>query len=72
METEASRTVNFIASMPGLGHSTVTEEVLRQILLDTGGQVMAQGGLWDIHSQHLGAGVFSIKLRRWKYDREVH
>ena len=58
-----SNVLNHLASMPGLAHTTVERKELKQILLDTDGQLMACGRLWDIESRHLGAGVYRIKLK---------
>ena len=57
---------NFLASMPGLGHTTMTKAELKKLLLDTGGQIMAQGSLWEITSKHLGAGVYRVSTKRRK------
>jgi hypothetical protein len=53
-----------LASMPGLGHATVSKGDLQQILLDTGGEIMASGELWEITSKHLGVGVYRVSTKR--------
>lgn len=52
--------------MPSHGHATIERPELRAIMLRTGGQMLAQGDLWDIVTKHLGAGVYRISLKRWK------
>lgn len=49
-------------TMPRYATSTHTKAQLRSILLATGGNVMACGQLWDIKSEHLGAGVYRVRL----------
>ena len=58
--------LNFLATMPGLGHTTVTKDELRELLTQTGGQMMAQGSLWEIVSKHLGAEVYRVTTKRWE------
>ena len=41
---------------------TVTRKQLREILLETGGSVFRWGLLCNIKSEHLGAGVYRIRL----------
>jgi len=63
--TESYSILNFLASMPS-GHSTVSSRgVLREIMTTTGGQLMARGHLYDIKTNHLGAGVYKIYLKLW-------
>lgn len=40
----------------------MTKDDLRTILLDTGGNVMACGTLYDIVAKPLGAGVYKVTL----------
>ena len=65
MNDNPSNLLNNLCSMPGLAHGTVTKEVLRDILLSTGGQLMACGRLYEIVSKHLGAGVYRVHLKLW-------
>lgn len=58
--------INHLASMPKIAHATVTTKELREIMLRTGGQMLAQGDLWDIQKKSLGAGVYRISLKRWQ------
>ena len=54
--------LNHLASMPGVSHTTMTRKQLQALLLDTDGQVMAAGGLWEVASKHLGAGIYRVYL----------
>ena len=60
---EARRILNFLASMPG-GHSTAISAVVRQMQLSTGGQLFAQGKLYDIVAKPVGGGVYRITLEK--------
>lgn len=53
---------------PNLADMTVETKDLKELLLATGGSVIARGMLWDIKSQSLGAGVYRVSLKRKKYD----
>ena len=65
--TPAERTqlLNFLASMPGLGHDVVDRDELRDLLRRTGGQIMARGSLWEITSKHIGGGMYRVSTKRW-------
>lgn len=58
---EAQRQLQFLARCPS-GHTTVEEKDLKQILLDTGGNMLACGRLYNIKSNHLGVGIHRIYL----------
>lgn len=62
MKAEVHRQLNFLASMPG-GTTTMTAEDLRELLLETGGNMLACGRLYDFAPEHLGAGVYRVSLR---------
>lgn len=42
----------------------VTTKQLREIMLATGGNIVACGYVWDIKRKSLGAGVYNISLKR--------
>lgn len=65
MSPETNRALQFLASMPS-GHTTLPTKQLRELLLETGGQVMARGSLYDIKSRSLGAGVYDVSLKLWR------
>lgn len=62
MTPEAKRQLNFLASLPS-GNTTVMKDDLRDIMMETGGNMLACGRLYDIKSKHLGAGVYRITLK---------
>lgn len=68
---EASRALNYLASMPRYGHATVSKKDLKSILENTGGQMFALGILWEIKVKHLGVGVYRISLEEWKNTEQV-
>jgi len=63
--SDVSAVLNFLASMPGLGHTTLKRKELQDLLESTGGQMMAQDRLWEITTKHLGAGVYRVSTKRW-------
>ena len=61
MTPEARRVLNFLASLPS-GNSTVGKRDAHDILLETGGIMIARGDLYNIVAKHIGAGVYLIYL----------
>ena len=61
---EARRVANFLASLPS-GHSTLTKNDLQSLLLNSAGQLMAHGSLYNIVTKSLGVGVYKVSLRRF-------
>ena len=53
--------LNFLAASPN-GHDTVTNKQLKELLLETGGQIMCRGELRDIVSRAHAKGR---KVRFW-------
>lgn len=62
MTPEAAKAANFLASMP-IGHTTLNTSDTQSLLLDTGGNLLARGRLYDIKADHLGAGVYRVSLK---------
>ncbi len=62
MSPEVCRQLNFLASMPG-GNTTMTRKDLREMLLETGGNMLACGQLYDIVAKDIGAGVYKVSLK---------
>jgi hypothetical protein len=62
MRDRISMLMNHLASMPAFAHGPATTKEVRQIMLDTGGQMMAQGQLWEIKAKRLGGGVHRVSL----------
>lgn len=61
MSPEAHRQLNFLAAMP-LGHTTMSRHDLQEVLLETGGNMLACGRLYDIVTKDLGVGVYKVSL----------
>jgi hypothetical protein len=59
---------NNFYTMPGTANMTVDRKDLKELLLATGGSVLARGSLWDIKTQHLGAGVYKVTLKKTDYS----
>jgi hypothetical protein len=62
MKPEVHRQLNFLAACPA-GHTTMKHEDLQDLLLSTGGNMLACGRLYDFVTEHLGAGVYRVSLR---------
>lgn len=56
--------LNFLASLPDVGNTVMEKDELKEMLLQTGGTLMARGCLYNIVSKHLGAGVYRVSLKR--------
>ncbi len=55
---------NNFYTMPGTANMTVDHKDLKELLLATGGSVMARGSLWNIKTKHLAVGVYRVTLER--------
>jgi len=49
-------------TMPTLANMVMEKGDLKELLLNTGGSVLANGYLYDIIAKHIGAGVYKITL----------
>jgi len=49
-------------TMPTLANMVMEKGDLKELLLNTGGSVLANGYLYDIVAKHIGAGVYKITL----------
>ncbi len=56
---DLGRQMNFLASCAG-GHTTMTREQAKKMLLDTGGQIFQRGTLVNLKVKNLGAGVVHV------------
>lgn len=65
-QQESDRLLNFLAGMPGGNCTASSSKVVREMMLQTGGRMMARGDLWDLRSESLGGGVYRMTLRRWE------
>lgn len=62
---EGERLLNFLAGLPSGNCVATSSSVVREMMLQTGGQMMARGDLWDIKSKSIGGGVYQMTLSRW-------
>lgn len=60
--SEANRILGNLAAMPGGIATAQSRAIVREIMLQTGGAMMACGSLYDIKSRSLGGGVYRITL----------
>lgn len=58
---EARKAADFLAGLPS-GSTTLRSTDTTSLLLESGGQILARGRLYNIVSKHLGAGVYRITL----------
>jgi hypothetical protein len=65
MNAEARKALRFLASMPA-GHTTLARAELKELLMETGGQIQSRGSLFEIMSKHIGAGVYQVRLKLWQ------
>lgn len=60
---------NIFYTMPRTANTTMDTKDLKELLLETGGRVIACGRLFDIKSKNLGAGVYRVTL--WRDDADL-
>lgn len=63
LKAEANRVLDHLVSFPGISHSAARRDLAQQVLLQTDGQMMANGQLWEISCKPLGAGVYRLQLK---------
>lgn len=61
MTAEQQRQLNYLAGYPA-GSTTMKRDDLQAILLETGGDMLACGRLYDIVGKPIGAGVYKVTL----------
>lgn len=62
LTTEVNRTIDHLVAFPRDAKPTVGRDTLRSLLLYTEGWVMANGLMYDVRSEHLGAGIYRVWL----------
>lgn len=62
MDPEMHRQLNYLAACPDHGHTTMSREDVKTLLLRTGGNMLACGRLYDFVVKEIGAGVCRISL----------
>ena len=50
-------------TMPVYANMSMNRKDLRELLLETGGSIIACGRLYDIKNRSLGAGVYRVTLK---------
>ena len=50
-------------TMPKFASMTIDRKGLKELLLNTGDNIIACGRLYDIVTKHLGAGVYKVSLK---------
>jgi hypothetical protein len=61
---QADCILNFLAGVPSGNAVADGRAVVRQIMLQTGGTMMACGDYFNVKSKSLGGGVYNITLER--------
>ena len=61
MNSETTRQLQFLASMPA-GNTTMRRKDVEDMLIETGGNMLARGSLYDFVVKEIGAGVCRISL----------
>lgn len=62
MSPEVSRQLNFLAACP-VGSTTMSHKDTHEALMETGGNMLACGRLYDIVAKDIGASVYKITLK---------
>lgn len=62
MSPEIHRQLNFLCGMPDYGNTTMDRKDTHELLMDTGGCVLACGRLYNIVAKDIGAGVYKVSL----------
>ncbi len=61
---EVTRQLSFLASAGPLANTTVKNADADKIMLQTGGNIMSRGSLYNIKSQRVSPGVCRLSLER--------
>ena len=62
LTSDERRELNFLASNPWHGNTTVRTKTVQHLMLATGGTVIAQGRLFNLKADQLCPGVFRLSL----------
>lgn len=65
---ESERLLNFLAGLPSGNCVASSPKVVREMMLQTGGWMMACGEMYDIHSEALGGDVYRMTLKRKEFS----
>lgn len=61
---EADRILSFLAGLPSGNATASSRAVVREIMLQTGGSMLARGDYFDVKAKSLGGGVYRMTLER--------
>lgn len=61
---KVERTLDYLASSPKHGSTTVERAVYKEMLLSKDGWIMSHGSMYDIKGESLGAGVYKVRLEK--------
>lgn len=64
MVSEAQRSLNFLAAAGPLANTTVTGDVLDEMMESCGGQIMARGILYNLKTKKLSPKMWKVSLER--------
>ena len=56
--------INHLVNAPAFNHETVRLGVMQNIILETGGEIMAHGTLYHFKAKRLCPGIYKLSLRR--------
>lgn len=62
MTSEAAQACRYLAGCPRYGNTTLTKKDTQSLLLETGGNMLARGSLYNIKTQDLGADIYRVSL----------
>lgn len=48
--------------------TTMNMTDLKELLLNTGGEIIACGKIWNICSRNAGVGAYKVYLKEWSID----
>ena len=63
MSAEAKELYDALGSYPGTRKLTAKTKTVQELLLNTNGQTLLNGKLWEIKTSNLGAGVYKVWLK---------
>jgi len=59
---------NNFYTMPNHARTTMDSAALKELMLSTGGEIIAGEKIWNICSRHIGAGAYKVYLKEWSID----
>ena len=62
INNEIHRQMNFLASIPMYGNTTMHKKDVQEMLLETGGNMLACGRLYNFVVKDIGADIYRVSL----------